>query len=62
MPIFSFILGISGRSYLENLTIDGKFINKRVRLLLHETMCREEKNFSTNKVMNYEQGCEIAVK
>ena len=29
--------------YLDNLTIDDKFINKRVRLFLHQTMCREEK-------------------
>ena len=32
--------------YLENLTIDDKFINKRVRLFIHQTMCREEKIIS----------------
>ena len=37
MPIFSFI------GYLENLTIDDEFINKRVRLFIHQTMCQEEK-------------------
>ena len=25
--------------YLENLAIDNKFIKKRVRLLIHQTMC-----------------------
>ena len=28
---------------LENLTFDDKFANKRARLFLHQTMCREEK-------------------
>ena len=45
-----------GGSYLENLTIDDKFIKKRVRLFIHQTMCREEKNYYTSQ-----QGCEIAV-
>ena len=36
------------RSYLENLTIDDKVINKRVRLFIHHTMCREEKIISTS--------------
>ena len=31
------------RRYLENLTIDDKFINKRVRLFIHQAMLREEK-------------------
>ena len=38
MPGFSF-----KGSYLENMTIDDKFINKRVRLFIHQAMCREEK-------------------
>ena len=36
MPIFSFS---PSRSYLENLTIDDKFINKPVRLFIHNTKC-----------------------
>ena len=33
MPILSFVQN------LKNLTIDDKFINKRVRLFIHQTMC-----------------------
>ena len=36
--------GTTWRSYLKNLTIDYKFINKRVRLCIDQTMFREEKN------------------
>ena len=39
-----------------NLTIDTKFINKRVQLFIHQTICQEEKTFSTSQ-----QGCEIPV-
>ena len=39
--------GTPWRSYLENLTIDDKFINKWVRLCIHQTMCREEKSISS---------------
>ena len=43
------------RSYLENLIIDGKFINKRVRLFIHQTICREEKLLVRhNKVAKYD--------
>ena len=28
---------------LKNLTIDDKFVNKPVRLFIHQMMCREEK-------------------
>ena len=28
---------------VENLTIEDKFINKQVRLFIHQTMCQEEK-------------------
>ena len=35
MPIFSFS---PSRSYLENLTIDDKFINKPVPVFIHQTM------------------------
>ena len=35
MPIFSFIGYAPWRSYLENLTIGNKFINKRVQLCIH---------------------------
>ena len=39
---------------LENLTIDDDFINKRVRLFIHQTMCREEKIIKLhNKVAKY---------
>ena len=38
MSIFSFVV-TPWRSYLENLTIDGKFVNKLVRLSMHQTMC-----------------------
>ena len=31
------------RSYLENLTIDNKFIKKGVSLFMHQMMCQEEK-------------------
>ena len=34
---FSALQGTPRRSYLENLTIDNKFINKRVRLFIHQT-------------------------
>ena len=37
MPIFNFI-GYTQTIYLENLTIDEKFINKRVRIFIHQTM------------------------
>ena len=39
----------------ENLTIDDKFINKRVRVFIHQTMCREEKIVSMSQ-----QGYKIA--
>ena len=42
------LYGTPWRSYLENLTIDGKLINKRVRLFIHQTMYREEKIVSTS--------------
>ena len=45
------------RNYLENLTTHDKFINKQVRLFIHQTMCWEEKINSTSQ-----QGCEMAVK
>ena len=35
MPIFSFIGYAPWRSYLENLTIGNKFINRRVQLCIH---------------------------
>ena len=37
-----------GVIYLENLTIDDKFINKQVWLFIYQTMCRGEKNISTS--------------
>ena len=49
--------GAPWRSYLENLKIDDKFINKWVRHFIHQMMCREEKIISTSL-----QGCEIALK
>ena len=55
---FSALWGTPWRSYLENLTIDDKFINKRIGLFIHQTVCREEKNISTSKVL---LNCEIAV-
>ena len=54
---FSASQGTPRRSYIENLTNDGKFINKRVRLFIHQTMCPEEKNISMSQ-----QGFEMAVK
>ena len=48
MPIFIFI----GLSYLEDLKIDDKFINKRVQLFIHQTMCLkrvENKKLRRNK-------------
>ena len=45
---FSTLQSTICRIYLENLTIDDKFINKRVRLFIHQTLCREEKNISTS--------------
>ena len=38
MPIFSF-LGYTLTQKFKKLTIDDKFINKRVRLFIHQTMC-----------------------
>ena len=52
---FSALWGIPWQSNLENLTIDDKFINKRVRLFMQQTMCWEEQNICTSW-----QGCEIA--
>ena len=52
---FSALQGTPWRSYLEKLTIDDKFINKRVRLFIHQTTCREEKIICTSS-----QGCKIA--
>ena len=54
MPIFSFT-GYTLTELFRNLTIDDKFINKRVRLFIHQTTCREEKIICTSS-----QGCKIA--
>ena len=45
---FSAVKGTPWWSYLEKLTIDDKFTNKRPRLFIHQTMCREEKIISTS--------------
>ena len=45
--------GTPWRSYFENLTIDDKFINKRVRLFIHQTICGEE------KISEFENSCLI---
>ena len=55
VPIFSFIK-YALTELFTNLTIDDKLINKQVRRFTQQTMCREEKNFSTSS-----QGCEIAL-
>ena len=39
MPISSFIEYTHLQRYLENLTIDYKFTNKRFRFLMHQVMC-----------------------
>ena len=39
MPIFSLIGYNLPDSFYKNLTIDKKFINKQVSLLIHQTMC-----------------------
>ena len=44
MPIFSFTGYNLKKLFLENLTIDDKFMNKRVRHFIHQTMCQEEKH------------------
>ena len=44
---FSASWGTPWRSYFKNLTIDDKFMNKRVRLFIHQTMCQEEKIISS---------------
>ena len=52
---------------LENLTIDEKFINKRVRLFVHQTMCFfkkcwEEKKYSFKNLLTFtplRNGCLI---
>ena len=44
MQSFSFI-GHTLMELFRNLTIDDKFINKRVRLFIHQTMCREGKKY-----------------
>ena len=36
---FLTLQGKPSRSYLETLTIDYKFMNKRIRLFIHQTMC-----------------------
>ena len=38
MPNFSFIGYTLTDNHLENLTVDDKFINKRVRLFIHQAM------------------------
>ena len=38
MTIFSFI-GYTLTEFFKNLTIDDKFINKRVQIFMHQTMC-----------------------
>ena len=43
---FSALYDTPCRIYLENLTIEDKFINKR--LFIHQTLCREEKNIITS--------------
>ena len=45
MSIFSFI-GNTLPDLFKKYTIDDKFINKRVRLLIHPTLRREEQNIS----------------
>ena len=44
MPIFSFI-GYTLTELFRKLTINDKFINKRVLLYMHQKMCREGKLF-----------------
>ena len=44
---FSVSWGTPWRSYFKNLTIDDKFMNKRVRLFIHQKMCLEEKIISS---------------
>ena len=36
---FSALWGTPRQNYLENLAVDDKFINKRVRIFTHQTMC-----------------------
>ena len=36
---FLALIGFTMTEFLENLTTDDKFINKRVRPLIHQTMC-----------------------
>ena len=44
---FSALQSKPWQSYLENLTIDEKYINKRVRLCICQTMCQEKIYIST---------------
>ena len=44
---FSASLGTTWRSYLENLTIDDKFINKRVRIFIYQTVERKKSRRKT---------------
>ena len=39
---FSVLQGTPRWSYLKNLTIDNKLINKQVRLFINQTMCQEK--------------------
>ena len=55
MPVFSFI-GYTLTELFRKPDNWRQIIKKRVRLFIHQTMCREEKKINTSW-----QGCEIAV-
>ena len=56
---FSALYRTPWRSYLENLTIEDKFINKRVRLSIHQTMCLKR---AEKKNLLRRSGCLITFK
>ena len=53
---FSALQGTPSWRYLENLRIDDKFMNKRIRHFIQQTMCQEEKIIRMSQ-----QGSEISV-
>ena len=61
---FSARYGTPWRNYLENQTVDGKFINKRVRLFMHQTPClnRVEKKIFLGRHNRLANSCIITFK
>ena len=59
---FSVLQGTHWRSYLENPTIYGKFMNKFLYIKHVSKTCWEEKNIRTSKQLHLQNNCSITLK